>query len=129
MTTALEVGEWSAARPGRTLPPGRTRYQLYRRLGGPQGWSGRVRKISPPPGFDPRPFQPGSSVPIPTELPGPLCNQCSNGKAIDIAYCECVCVCVCVCRLRYPACNAHDCLALQRFYTLGHNGTTLGKRY
>jgi hypothetical protein len=33
------------------LSPGKTRYPLYRRLGGPQGWSGRVRKISPPPGF------------------------------------------------------------------------------
>jgi len=37
MTAALEGGEWSAARPGRTLPPGKTRYQFYRRLGGPQG--------------------------------------------------------------------------------------------
>jgi hypothetical protein len=34
------------------------RYPLYRRLGGPQGRSGRVRKISPPPGFDPRTVQP-----------------------------------------------------------------------
>ena len=34
------------------LPPIKTRYPLYRRLGGPQGWSGRVRKISPPPGLD-----------------------------------------------------------------------------
>jgi hypothetical protein len=31
---------------------------LYRRLGGPQGRSGRVRKISPPSGFDPRTVQP-----------------------------------------------------------------------
>ena len=31
-----------------TLPPGKTRYVLYRRLGGPQSRSGRVRKISPP---------------------------------------------------------------------------------
>jgi len=37
-----------------TLPPGKTRYPLYRRLGAPQGWSGRVRKISPPPWFDPK---------------------------------------------------------------------------
>jgi len=37
------------------LPPGKTRYLLYRRLGGPQSRSGEVRKISPPPGFDPRP--------------------------------------------------------------------------
>ena len=47
MTTALERGEWSAARPGRTLPPGKTRYPLYRRLGGPQGRSGRVENLAP----------------------------------------------------------------------------------
>ena len=34
MTVALEGGEWSAARPGRTLPPGKTRYPFYWRLGG-----------------------------------------------------------------------------------------------
>jgi hypothetical protein len=39
------------------LPPGMTRYPLYRRLGRPQGRSGRVLKISPPPGFDPRTVQ------------------------------------------------------------------------
>jgi hypothetical protein len=43
------------------LPPGKTRYTLYRRLGGPQGRSGLVRKISPPPGFDPRAVQPVAS--------------------------------------------------------------------
>jgi hypothetical protein len=57
MTTALEGGEGSASRPGRSLPPGETQYPLYRRLGGPQGRSGQVRKISPPPGFDPRTVQ------------------------------------------------------------------------
>jgi len=36
MTAALEWGEWSAARPGRTLPPGKTEYPFYRRLGGLQ---------------------------------------------------------------------------------------------
>jgi hypothetical protein len=40
------------------LPPRNTQYPLYRRLGGPQGGSGRVRKISPPPGFHPRVVQP-----------------------------------------------------------------------
>jgi hypothetical protein len=54
MTTALERGERSASRPVRSLPPGKKRYPLYRRLGGHQGRSGQVRKISPPPGFDPR---------------------------------------------------------------------------
>jgi len=43
------------------LPPGKTRYPLYRRLGGPQGRSGRVRKISHPPEFDPRTVQPVAS--------------------------------------------------------------------
>jgi len=42
MTVALEGGEWSAARPGRTLTPGKTWYPFYRRLGGPQGWSERA---------------------------------------------------------------------------------------
>jgi len=44
-----------------TLPPGKTRYPLYRRLGGPQGQSGQVRKISPTSGFDPRIVQPVAS--------------------------------------------------------------------
>jgi hypothetical protein len=43
------------------LPPGKTRHPLYRRLGGPQDRSGRVRKISPPPRFDPRTVQPVGS--------------------------------------------------------------------
>ena len=33
------------------LPPGKSLCTLYRRLGGPQGRSGRVRKISPPTGI------------------------------------------------------------------------------
>ena len=43
------------------LPPGKTRYPLYRGLGGPQRLSGRVRKISPPQGFDPRTIHPVAS--------------------------------------------------------------------
>jgi hypothetical protein len=33
------------------LPPGKTQYPLYRRLGGPQSRSEQVRKISPPTGI------------------------------------------------------------------------------
>ena len=44
---ALEGGEWSAARPGRTIPPGKTRYPFYRRLGGPQDRSGRAENLVP----------------------------------------------------------------------------------
>ena len=47
MTAALEGGEWSAARPGRTLPPGKIRYTFYRRLGGPQDRSGRAENLVP----------------------------------------------------------------------------------
>jgi hypothetical protein len=36
--------------PRPLYPPGKTRYPLYRRLGGPQGRYRRVLKISPPPG-------------------------------------------------------------------------------
>jgi hypothetical protein len=43
------------------LPPGKTQYPLYRRLGGSHGWSGQVWKISPPPGFDPLTIQPVAS--------------------------------------------------------------------
>ena len=44
-----------------TLPPVKTGYPLYRRLGGPQGRSGHMLKISTPPGFDPRTVQPVAS--------------------------------------------------------------------
>jgi hypothetical protein len=43
--------------PPPSLPLGKTRYPLCRRLGGPQSRSGQVRKIWPPPGFDPRTVQ------------------------------------------------------------------------
>jgi hypothetical protein len=43
------------------LPPGKTQYKLYRRLGGPQGRTGLVRKISPPQGFNPQTVQPVAS--------------------------------------------------------------------
>ena len=47
MTAALEGGEWSAARLGRTLPPGKTRYSFYRRLCGAQGRAGRTENLVP----------------------------------------------------------------------------------
>jgi len=47
MTAALEGGEWSAAPPGRILPPGKTRYPFYSKLGGPQGRSGRAENLFP----------------------------------------------------------------------------------
>jgi len=57
MTAALEEGEWSAARLGRNLAPGKTRYPFYRRLDGPQGRSGRTENLVPT-GIRSRTFQP-----------------------------------------------------------------------
>jgi len=69
MTTALEGGEGSTSRPGRSLPPGEIRYPLYRRLGGTQGRYGQVQKISPPPEFDHRTVQPVASRYTPLRYP------------------------------------------------------------
>jgi len=49
--------ECSASRLGRTLPPGKTRYPFYRKLGGPQGRSGRAENTVPT-GIRSRTFQP-----------------------------------------------------------------------
>jgi len=57
MTAALEGDEWSASCPGLTLSPGGTWYPFYRRLGGPQGLSGRSENLAPS-GFDLRTVQP-----------------------------------------------------------------------
>jgi len=45
----------------RSLPPGKTQYLVYRRLDGPQGRSGQVRKTLSPTGFDRRTVQPVAS--------------------------------------------------------------------
>ena len=54
-------GKWLRPRPDSFNPRKETRYPFYRRLSGPQRRSGRVRKTSPPPGFDPRTIQPVAS--------------------------------------------------------------------
>jgi hypothetical protein len=59
--TLARRGGWWTPRPGRFTPRKETRYPVYRRLSGPQGRCGRVRKISPPPGFDTRTVQPVAS--------------------------------------------------------------------
>jgi hypothetical protein len=58
LTSALD-GVGVQRHASSTLPPGTTRYPSYRRLHGPQGRSGQVRKISPP-----RDSIPGPSIPL-----------------------------------------------------------------
>ena len=57
LTSALDGVDGQRHAPAALLP-GKIQYPLYRRLDRPQGRSGRVRKILPPPGFDPRTVQP-----------------------------------------------------------------------
>jgi len=60
------------------LPQGKTRYSLYRSLGGLQGQSGRVRKISTPPGFDPQTIQSVASSYTDWVIPAPSATFYSN---------------------------------------------------
>jgi hypothetical protein len=57
-------------------PPPRKRPAplYYRRLGGLQSRSGQVRKISPPPGFDPQTVQLVASRYTQHDILGPTCN-------------------------------------------------------
>jgi hypothetical protein len=61
------------------LPQGKTRYPVYRRLGGPESRSGQVRKISPPH----RDSIPGPSSPVAsrcTDYAIPLMHRMYNIK-------------------------------------------------
>jgi hypothetical protein len=78
------------------LPPGKTRYPLYRRLGGTQGRPGWVRKISPPTGFDPTDRPARSESHYHLSYPRPTSNVRTKrsrshfwrGKAKGITYSE-----------------------------------------
>ena len=58
LTSALDGRGWLTPRPGRFTPGKETWHPLYRRLCGPQGRYGRIRKMSPPQVLDPRTVQP-----------------------------------------------------------------------
>jgi hypothetical protein len=70
MTAGLEGGEWSASRPGRTLPPGKDPVPILLEAGwapGPVWTGGKTR-----PNRNSKPDrQTRSSIAILTELPGP----------------------------------------------------------
>ena len=70
MTAALEGGECSAARPGRTLPPGKDPVPIVQEAGWAPGlvWMGG-KSVPHRDSISDRPAR--SSVATPTELPGP----------------------------------------------------------
>jgi len=61
LTSALDEDGWSTPCTVRFTPGEMTRCSLCTNLGGLEGRSGRVRKMSPPPGFDPWIVQPVAS--------------------------------------------------------------------
>jgi hypothetical protein len=61
LTSSSDLGWVVKATPLPLYPRERDLYPLYRRLSEPQRQCGRVRKISPPPGFDPRTAHPVAS--------------------------------------------------------------------
>ena len=85
MTAALEGGERSAARLGRTLPLGKTRYPFYRRLGGPQGRSGRVENLVPT-GIRSRPVQPVAQSLYRLSYPTHNNNNNNNNNTVSFTY-------------------------------------------
>jgi hypothetical protein len=60
-STFCLISRWLTPRLGRFTPAKESWYPLYRKLGGLQGKSGRVRKISPLPRSDARTVQPTAS--------------------------------------------------------------------
>jgi len=91
------------------LPPGKTRYPLCRRLGGPQGRSGRVRKISPAPEFDPRTVQPLASRYTDGAIPAHTLSLCTSVNVTD--------------QVPYP-CQERLYIVFYWLYSLIRNGKT-----
>ena len=77
LTSALDVVGCQRHDPA-AFPPGKTRYPLYRRLGGPQGRYGRVQKISPSPGFDHRTVQPVFMLAGEISVKDGVCGFCTS---------------------------------------------------
>ena len=78
------------------LTPGKTRYPLYRRLGGPQGRSGQAQEISSPTGIR-SPDRP-SRIESLYRLSSPRPHTHTHIYIYIYIYTRvCVCVCVCVC--------------------------------
>ena len=68
------------------LPPEKTQYPLYKRLGRPQGRSGRVRKISHTPRLDPRTVQPVACRYTDCAIPAHVVKEVKNASTLHIYF-------------------------------------------
>ena len=80
-TSALDGGGWSTPDPG-PFTPGKDPVPTFW-LGGHQGRSGRVRKISIPPGFDPQTGQLAASHDTDCAIPAHFLNFLYNKAVLD----------------------------------------------
>ena len=102
-------GEWSAARPGRTLPPEKSRYPFYRRLGGPQARSGRAENLAPH--RDSIPDRPSRSQSLYR-----LSYRAHKSDGTRIYMCVCVCIYIYI----YTHTHTHTHIAVLQRMTLTH---------
>jgi hypothetical protein len=83
LTSTLDKSMWSTSGLGRFTPRKETRYPLHGRLGGLQGRSGRMQKISPPKEFDPQTVQTVASRYTDSAIPAQkFLNDVHNNKLI-----------------------------------------------
>ena len=107
------MGVGGQRHPPAALPPGRTQYPLYRRLCGTQGRSGQVRKIPPPPEFDPRTVQPVARVAILTELS----HSTKNCEGITLIF-QCPMANICTVSFNTKCLNFFHAVSLYVFMTV-----------
>jgi len=91
MIAALEGGECSATHTGRSLPPGKIQYPLYRMLGGPQSRSGPAENLVPT-GIRSRTMQPVAQSPYRLSFPTHIIICIYTSIYIYIYVCVCVLV-------------------------------------
>jgi hypothetical protein len=97
LTSALVGGGWSTPLPDLTSGKD-TRYPVYRKLGGAQGRSEQMRKISPPPEFDPRAVQPVASRYTDYAIKAHIFLTVTINKiivsSVGVVFCHILCYCV-----------------------------------
>jgi len=128
----LVRGGWSTPRASSFAPGKETRYPLSRRLGGPQGLSGQLRKTSSPPQFDARTIQPVASHYTECAIPTHVCEryrlECRpKRRCLSLLYTPVICWYVCVtsnnndCYITTESCTWYTgILQWQQFYSVCH---------
>jgi len=104
-----------SSREGRTLPPGKTRYPLYRRMGGPQGRSGRAENLVPT-GIRSRTVQPVAQSLYRLSYSAPRLNQYKNKLIIYVSFvairCADVTFWIAQYSLFWNICNSLTCITV-----------------